>query len=57
MLMNDEIRDLINAGASAADLRAAASRNGMITLREAGLAKIHAGLTTIDEVVRETVLE
>ncbi len=57
MVMNDEIRDLIVHGASAADLRDAASRNGMITLREAGLAKIHAGLTTIDEVVRETVLE
>ncbi|MDR1267953.1 MAG: Flp pilus assembly complex ATPase component TadA [Planctomycetaceae bacterium] len=57
MLINDEIRALINHGASASDLRDAAARNGMITLREAGLAKIHAGKTTIDEVVRETVLE
>jgi type IV pilus assembly protein PilB len=57
MILNDEIRDLITHGASAADLRDAASRNGMVTLRDAGLAKIHAGLTTIDEVVRETVLD
>ncbi len=57
MLMNDEIRELINHGASAADLREAASRNGMVTLRDAGLAKIHEGLTTIDEVVRETVVD
>ncbi len=57
MLINDEIRDLIVHGASAAELREAASRNGMITLRDAGLQKIHAGLTTIDEVVRETVLD
>ncbi|MDR1964631.1 MAG: Flp pilus assembly complex ATPase component TadA [Planctomycetaceae bacterium] len=57
MLINDEIRALINNGASAAELRDAAARNGMITLREAGLAKIHAGRTTIDEVVRETVVD
>jgi type IV pilus assembly protein PilB len=57
MLINDEIRALINQGASASELREAAARNGMITLREAGLAKIHAGKTTIDEVVRETVID
>ncbi|MDR3197109.1 MAG: Flp pilus assembly complex ATPase component TadA [Planctomycetaceae bacterium] len=57
MLINDEIRALINHGASAAELREAAARNGMVTLREAGLAKIHAGKTTIDEVVRETVID
>ncbi|MDR2438155.1 MAG: Flp pilus assembly complex ATPase component TadA [Planctomycetaceae bacterium] len=57
MLINDEIRALINHGASAAELREAAGRNGMVTLREAGLAKIHAGKTTIDEVVRETVID
>jgi type IV pilus assembly protein PilB len=57
MLINDEIRALINHGASASELREAAGRNGMVTLREAGLAKIHAGKTTIDEVVRETVID
>jgi type IV pilus assembly protein PilB len=57
MQMNDEIRALINHGASAADLREAASRNGMITLREAGLQKVYEGLTTIEEVVRETAVD
>ncbi len=57
MLINDEIRNLINIGASAAGLREAAARNGMITLREAGLNKIYNGITTIEEVVRETVVD
>jgi type IV pilus assembly protein PilB len=57
MLINDEIRALINAGASVADLRSAASRNGMLTLRDAGMQKIHEGLTTIEEVVRETAVD
>ncbi|MDR1291514.1 MAG: Flp pilus assembly complex ATPase component TadA [Planctomycetaceae bacterium] len=57
MLINDEIRDLIIHNVSAADLRVAAARNGMLTLREAGLEKIYHGITTIDEVVRETVVD
>ncbi|MCL2119796.1 MAG: GspE/PulE family protein [Planctomycetaceae bacterium] len=57
MVINDEIRDLINNNNSAADLRTAAQRNGMLTLRDAGLDKIYHGISTIDEVVRETVVE
>ncbi len=57
MIMNDEIRELIQRNASAAEIRIAAQRNGMHTLRDAGLAKIHEGTSTIDEVVRETVVE
>lgn len=55
--VNDESRELILRNASAAELREAAARNGMITLRQAGLAKVFDGITTVDEVVRETVLE
>lgn len=55
--VNDEIRDLILRNASAAELREAAARNGMVTLREAGMSKVFDGITTVDEVVRETVLE
>jgi type IV pilus assembly protein PilB len=55
--MNDDMRDLISAGASTDELRAACRRMGMGTLREAGLRAIWRGATTIDEVVRETVLE
>ncbi|MCL2303908.1 MAG: Flp pilus assembly complex ATPase component TadA [Planctomycetaceae bacterium] len=57
MVINDEIRDLINRNSSAADMRYAAQRNGMLTLRDAGLDKIYQGISTIDEVVRETVVE
>lgn len=56
-VLTDEIRDLIMEGAGKDKLVAAARRNGMVTLREAGLKAIYEGVTTIDEVVRETVLE
>ncbi len=57
MTVTDEIRDLIAANASTDDLRNMARAQGMTTLREAGLRLIFDGVTTIDEVVRETVLE
>ncbi len=57
MIINDEIRDLISANASTDELRAAAKRNGMMTLREAGLRAMYNGITTVEEVVRETVFE
>jgi type IV pilus assembly protein PilB len=55
MEVTDEIRELILIGASALELRKRAIEDGMITLRESGLHKIRAGITTIEEVVRETV--
>ncbi len=55
MEINDEIRELILIGASALELRKKAIEDGMITLRESGLHKIRAGITTLEEVVRETV--
>ncbi len=56
MAIDDEIRELILAGASALELRRKAMDNGMISLRRSGLVKIKEGITTIEEVVRETVL-
>jgi type IV pilus assembly protein PilB len=53
--ITDEIRELILIGASALELRKKAVDDGMITLRESGLHKIRSGVTTIEEVVRETV--
>ncbi len=53
--ITDEIRELILIGASALELRKKAVDDGMITLRESGLHKIRDGVTTIEEVVRETV--
>ena len=55
MEVTDEIRELILIGASALELRKKAIEDGMITLRESGLHKIRGGITTIEEVVRETV--
>jgi type IV pilus assembly protein PilB len=55
MEISDEIRELILIGASALELRRKAIDDGMITLRESGLYKIRAGITTVEEVVRETV--
>jgi type IV pilus assembly protein PilB len=56
MEVTDELRELIIIGASAIELRRKAIDCGMITLRESGLYKIRDGVTTIEEVVKETVL-
>jgi type IV pilus assembly protein PilB len=55
MEITDELRELILIGASALELRKKAIDDGMISLRESGLFKIREGVTTIEEVVRETV--
>jgi type IV pilus assembly protein PilB len=57
MTLNDEIRDLIMNRASTNLLRVAAQKAGMKLLRYSGLAAIYDGITTIDEVVKETVME
>ena len=56
MEVTDELRELILVGASALELKKKAVELGMITLRRSGLTKIAAGLTTMEEVLRETVL-
>jgi type IV pilus assembly protein PilB len=53
--VTDEMREMILIGASAMEVRKKAIEEGMITLRESGLHKIRNGITTIEEVVRETV--
>src|ERR1700682_2754695 len=55
MEVTDEVRELLLIGASALELRKKAVEDGMITLRESGLYKIREGVTTVEEVVRETV--
>jgi type IV pilus assembly protein PilB len=55
MEIGDELRELILVGASALELRRKAVDEGMITLRASGLRKVQAGMTSIEEVVRETV--
>ncbi|MGI8641692.1 MAG: type IV-A pilus assembly ATPase PilB [Pyrinomonadaceae bacterium] len=56
MEVTDELRELIIIGASAIELRKKAIDLGMITLRGSGLYKLREGITTIEEVVKETVL-
>ena len=56
MVISEDIRELILSGASAIELRRKAVEEGMIGLRQSGLQKIRDGVTTIEEVVRESVL-
>src|SRR5947208_3075440 len=55
MAVSEELRELILVGASGLELRRKAVDEGMITLRASGLRKVKDGLTSIEEVVRETV--
>jgi len=57
MTFNDEMRELVMNRASTNVLRAAAQKAGMRLLRDNGLAAIYDGVTTIDEVVKETIIE
>lgn len=54
--ITDEIRELILSGASAMELRRKGIEEGMLSLRVSGLQKLRDGLTTVEEVLRETVL-
>jgi type IV pilus assembly protein PilB len=57
MTLDDEMRDMIIKHASTQVLRHEAKKRGMRTLRQCGLMSIYDGVTTIEEVVRETILE
>jgi type IV pilus assembly protein PilB len=56
LLFTDEIRDMILSGASSIELKRKAIEEGMVSLRMSGLQKIREGSTTLEEVLRETVL-
>jgi len=51
----DEVRELVLCGASAVEIKQKALEEGMISLRHSGLQKIRDGVTTVEEVLRETV--
>jgi type IV pilus assembly protein PilB len=55
MEISEDLRELILVGASGLELRRKAIEEGMLTLRQSGMEKIRQGMTTVDEVVRETV--
>jgi len=54
MAITPEMRRLVTNHASNADLRDQAIADGMLTLRQDGFTKMRAGVTTLDEVLRET---
>jgi len=56
MEITEGIRDLIMVGATAVEIKRKALEEGMLTLRMSGLEKIKNGVTTVEEVLRETVL-
>ena len=53
---SDEIREMVLSGATSIELKRKAIEEGMVSLRSSGLQKIRAGITTLEEVLRETVL-
>jgi len=57
LIMTDELRDMVIRNASTEELRETARRGGMVTLRDSGMLGIFDGLTTAEEVIRETILE
>ncbi len=54
MPMTSALRRMILQGASADELKQQAMESGMITLRQDGLLKVSRGITTLDEVLKET---
>ncbi len=57
MILDDELRDMIMANATTDLLRETAQNKGMVLLRTAGIQFVFEGLTTAEEVIRETILE
>jgi type IV pilus assembly protein PilB len=57
MIMNNELRDMIMRNCSTDELREAARRGGMVSLRDAGMKACFEGITTAEEVIRETIME
>ena len=55
MIMNDQIRDMVMSNASTDEIRDVAAEYGMVTLRDFGMGIVYKGLTSLEEVVRETV--
>jgi type IV pilus assembly protein PilB len=56
MEISEGIREIIMSGGTSVDLRRKAIEEGMLTLRMSGMEKIRQGITTVEEVLRETVL-
>lgn len=57
MIMNDELRDMVMQNVTVDEMRRVATKHGMIPLRDYGLKFVFEGVTTAEEIVRETVVD
>ncbi len=57
MIMDDDLREMVIQNASVDALRDAATKKGMVSLRQSGIQFMHEGVTTADEVLTETIVE
>jgi type IV pilus assembly protein PilB len=57
MRFSDDLKEMVLQGASTAELKAASIKNGMATLRAAGIRKVLEGVTTPEEVLRVTMAD
>ena len=57
MVFDEHLRDLVMNQAATAVLRREAVKQGMRTLRDSGLLAIFEGITSLDEVVKETIVD
>jgi type IV pilus assembly protein PilB len=57
MPVTDRLREVINRGGSTEKIRDMAMQSGMTPLRDSGLEKVYGGVTPLEEVIRETVIE
>ncbi|MHB0957644.1 MAG: GspE/PulE family protein [Pirellulaceae bacterium] len=57
MIITDKLRDMMMNNASVDEMRTEAQSNGMVGLRDAGLAFVSQGVTTAEEILRETIIE
>ena len=55
MEVTESIRDLVMVGATAVEIKRKALEEGMLTLRTSGLEEVRQGITSLEEVLRETV--
>ena len=57
MIITDKLREMIMTNATVDAMRDEARRNGMVALRESGMMFVKQGVTTAEEILRETIIE
>ncbi|MGL4421710.1 MAG: GspE/PulE family protein, partial [Gemmataceae bacterium] len=57
LVLDDDIRDMVSRGASTDQVRVHCRKSGTKSLRDAGMEALYSGLASLEEIVRETVLD